>query len=93
MKKMEQDKKKLLLELNNNETIRNDGENNIFGNTYTKNVNGNNYGDMNFGTSNNNIFGVKNYKEKKNKKKIKKEKKIISKGNNINIYKNKIKEK
>ena len=100
MKKMEQDKKKLLLELNNNETIRNDGENNIFGNTYGKNgnVNGNNYGDMNFGTSNNNIFGVKNYKEKKNKKKIKKEKKInINNGDNINLnnnnnYNNKIKE-
>ena len=76
MKKMEQDKKKLLLELNNNETIRNDGEKNIIGNIYGKNGSGNNYNEMSFGNSNNNIngnniFGVKNYKEKKNKKKIK----------------------
>ena len=78
MKKMEQDKKKLLLELNNNETIRNDGEKNIFGNMNNfsgknnsiNNINGkngvNNYNtDINFGSSNNNIFGVKNLKEKK----------------------------
>ena len=91
MKKMEQDKKKLLLELNNNETIRNDGEKNIFGNINNnsgKNIN--NYNEMNFGTSSNNIFGIKNYKEKKNKKKIKREKKINNNGDNINN--NKIKE-
>ena len=42
MKKMEQDKKKLLLELNNNETIRNDGEKNIIGNINNIGKNGNN---------------------------------------------------
>jgi hypothetical protein len=89
MKKMEQDKEKLLLELNNNETIRNDGEKNIFGNINNSGKNINNYGDMNFGASSTNIFGVKNYKEKKNKKKIKKEKKI---NNENNINNNKIKE-
>ena len=89
MKKMEQDKKKLLLELNNNETIRNDGEKNIFGNINNSGKNINNYSDMNSGASSNNIFGVKNYKEKKNKKKIKKEKKI---NNENNINNNKIKE-
>ena len=89
MKKMEQDKKKLLLELNNNETIRNDGEKNIFGNMNNSGKNINNYGDMNFGASSTNIFGVKNYKEKKNKKKIKKDKKI---NNENNINNNKIKE-
>ena len=83
MKKMEQDKKKLLLELNNNETIRNDGEKNIIGNINNIGKNGNNnYSDINFGGSSNNIFGVKNMKEKKNKKKIKKEKKIKDGDNN-----------
>ena len=88
MKKMEQDKKKLLLELNNNETIRNDGEKNIFGNVNNSGKNGNNFNEMNFGSSTNNIFGVKNIKEKKNKKKIKKEKKL----NNGEINNNKTKE-
>ena len=91
MKKMEQDKKKLLLELNNNETIRNDGEKNIFGNI--NNINGkngvNNYNnEINFGSSNNNIFGVKNLKEKKNKKKIKREKKVNNGENNNKIKEN-----
>jgi len=80
MKKMEQDKKKLLLELNNNETIRNDGEKNIFGNMNnfsgkSNGINNNNYNEMSFASSSNNIFGIKNIKEKK-KKKVKKEKKI-----------------
>ena len=88
MKKMEQDKKKLLLELNNNETIRNDGEKNIFSvNNSGKNGN-NNYNEMNFGSSTNNIFGVKNHKEKKNKKKIKREKKLNN-GDNITNSKTK----
>ena len=91
MKKMEQDKKKLLLELNNNETIRNDGEKNIFGNV--NNFNGksginNNYNEMSFASSSNNIFGIKNLKEKKNKKKVKKEKKINNGDTAIKIKEN-----
>jgi superfamily II DNA/RNA helicase len=82
MKKMEQDKKKLLLELNNNETIRNDGEKNIFGDMSNTNLNG----------SSNNIFGVKNNKDKDKykKKRMKKEKKINNNysGNDIKIKEN-----
>jgi hypothetical protein len=91
MKKMEQDKKKLLLELNNNETIRNDGEKNIFAsgnNLGGKNGVNNNYNEMSFGSSNNNILGMKNLKEKKNKKKVKKEKKINSGDTAIKIKEN-----
>ena len=85
MKKMEQDKKKLLLELNNNETIRNDGEKNIFGDLNNNNIGTN---------SSNNLFGVKNNLKDKNKikkKRIKKEKKINNNINN-NIKEIKIKE-
>ena len=92
MKKMEQDKKKLLLELNNNETIRNDGEKNIFGNMNNfsgkNNSINNNYNEMSFASSSNNIFGIKNLKEKKNKKKVKKEKKINKDDTAIKIKEN-----
>ena len=92
MKKMEQDKKKLLLELNNNETIRNDGEKNIFGNMNNfsgkNNSINNNYNEMSFASSSNNIFGIKNLKEKKNKKKVKKEKKINNGDTAIKIKEN-----
>ncbi len=77
MKKMEQDKKKLLLELNNNETIRNDGDVNIFGN-----INGNNNkninNDMNINNGTNPFIGKNNKENNKIKKKRgpKKEKKI-----------------
>ena len=92
MKKMEQDKKKLLLELNNNETIRNDGEKNIFGNMNnfsgkSNGINNNNYNEMSFASSSNNIFGIKNIKEKK-KKKVKKEKKINNGDTAIKIKEN-----
>jgi len=75
MKKMEQDKKKLLLELNNNETIRNDGDVNIFGNgNNNKNINN----DLNININGNNGFSGKNKEGNKIKKKRgpKKEKKI-----------------
>ena len=77
MKKMEQDKKKLLLELNNNETIRNDGDVNIFGN-----INGNNNkninNDININNGTNSFIGKNNKENNKIKKKRgpKKEKKI-----------------
>ena len=78
MKKMEQDKKKLLLELNNNETIRNDGDINIFGNingTNSKNING----DLNI-NGGNQLIGKNHNKENnkglKKKRGPKKEKKI-----------------
>jgi hypothetical protein len=78
MKKMEQDKKKLLLELNNNETIRNDGDVNIFGNingTTGKSIKN----DLNI-NGNSQLIGKSNNKENnkglKKKKGIKKEKKV-----------------
>jgi hypothetical protein len=69
MKKMEQDKKKLLLELNNNETIRNDGDVNIFGNINGQtNKNINNDMSMNI-TGKNGIIGKNNKDGNKVKKK------------------------
>jgi len=82
MKKMEQDKKKLLLELNNNETIRNDGDVNIFGNINGQNnKNINNDMGMNI-AGKNGIIGKNNKDGNKIKKKRgpKKDKK-----NNIEI--------
>ena len=79
MKKMEQDKKKLLLELNNNETIRNDGDANIFGNINgNNNKNINNDINMNMNINGNNQIIGKNKENKGIKKKRgpKKEKKI-----------------
>jgi hypothetical protein len=75
MKKMEQDKKKLLLELNNNETIRDDGDVNMFGNisgNNNKNINN----DISINNGSNTAIGKSN-KENKIKKKRgpKKEKK------------------
>ena len=75
MKKMEQDKKKLLLELNNNETIRDDGDVNMFGNisgNNNKNINN----DIGINNGSNTAIGKSN-KENKTKKKRgpKKEKK------------------
>ena len=77
MKKMEQDKKKLLLELNNNETIRNDGDVNIFGNT-TGNANKNINNEININGANS-FIGKSNkdtLKGLKKKRGPKKEKKI-----------------
>jgi DNA helicase INO80 len=79
MKKMEQDKKKLLLELNNNETIRNDGDVNIFGNvngTGNNNKNINNEmsinGNNQFISKSNNKESNKGVKKKRGPKKEKK---------------------
>ena len=89
MKKMEQDKKRLLLELNNNETIRNDGDVNIFGNMNgTSNKNINNDINMNMSFNSNNQINSKINKENKGIKKKrgpKQEKKSnsISKGKEI----------
>ena len=79
MKKMEQDKKKLLLELNNNETIRDDGDVNMFGNITGNNNNKNMNNDMSINNGTNTAVGKSN-KENKVKKKRgpKKEKKIIN---------------
>ena len=80
MKKMEQDKKKILLELNNNETIRNDGDVNIFGNvngTSNNNKNANNEININ-GNSQFNNKNIKENNKVKKKRGPKKEKKVSS---------------
>ena len=82
MKKMEQDKKKLLLELNNNETIRNDGDVNIFGGV----SNGNNNVVKSENAKSKSLLKKKRGPKKDRKKGVdKKSKDVVNGENNVDI--------